>query len=254
MTTTSIMTAGSIPPITHREATRLANTEFARVIELLASLAPDEWTRPTDNAGWDVHATASHMLGMAEAEASPREFSRQARRAKRGAGDRPWIDALTAVQVEEHAALSTADLVSRFRAVAPRAVRARRRIPAPLRALPMPHDPGPPFEGERWRVGYLMDVISTRDPWMHRVDISRATGRSPVLTDGHDGRLVADVVHEWAGRHGQPFRLELRGPAGGAYEAGSGGPELECDAVEFCRVLSGRAAPTEPLLSTPCPF
>ena len=31
------------------------------------------------------------------------------------------------------------------------------------------------------------------------------------LTAGHDGRLVADVVTEWARRHGQPFTLTLTG-------------------------------------------
>lgn len=39
---------------------------------------------------------------------------------------------------------------------------------------------------------------------MHRIDISRATGRPLTLTADHDGVLVADVVHEWAGRHGTP--------------------------------------------------
>ncbi len=64
-------------------------------------------------------------------------------------------------------------------------------------------------------MGYLLDVILTRDPWMHRVDIARATGRDLVLTPEHDGRIVADVVAEWARRHGQPFTLTLTGPAGG---------------------------------------
>ena len=37
---------------------------------------------------------------------------------------------------------------------------------------------------ERWAMGYLVDVILTRDTWMHRVDVSRATGRALVLTSG----------------------------------------------------------------------
>jgi hypothetical protein len=76
---------------------------------------------------------------------------------------------------------------------------------------------------------------------MHRVDITRATGREMVLTADHDGRLVADVVAEWARRHGQPFTLHLTGPAGGVFTQGTGGDELTLDAVEFCRTLSGRA-------------
>ena len=75
-------------------------------------------------------------------------------------------------------------------------------------------------EQETWRMGYLLDVILTRDPWMHRVDIARATGRELELTPEHDGRIVADVVAEWARRHGQPCTLTLTGPAGGEFVAG----------------------------------
>ena len=70
---------------------------------------------------------------------------------------------------------------------------------------------------ERWHAGYLFDIILTRDTWMHRIDIARATGRIAVLSSDHDARLVADVVAEWARRHGQPFTLHLEGPAGGAF-------------------------------------
>jgi hypothetical protein len=68
---------------------------------------------------------------------------------------------------------------------------------------------------ERWSIGYLVDVILTRDPWMHRIDLSRATGQTLRLSGGHDGVIVADVVAEWAARHDQPYNLELTGPAGG---------------------------------------
>ena len=61
-----------------------------------------------------------------------------------------------------------------------------------------------------------------------------------VLSSDHDGRIVADVVADWARRLGQPFTLTLPGPAGGLFTAGAGGAELELDAVAFCRVLSGR--------------
>lgn len=51
---------------------------------------------------------------------------------------------------------------------------------------------------ETWSIGYLTGVILTRDPWMHRLDLARATGQAPMLTSDHDGVIVADVVHEWA--------------------------------------------------------
>lgn len=110
---------------------------------------------------------------------------------------------------------------------------------------------GPPL-GTR-PLGYLMDRIFTRDAWLHRLDICRATGRSPELTTDHDGRLVADIVQEWAKTHGQPYRLTLSGPAGGSWSSGSGGKQIELDAVEFARVLSGRAAGSG-LLATQVPF
>jgi hypothetical protein len=85
-----------------------------------------------------------------------------------------------------------------------------------------------------------MDVTYTRDAWLHRVDLARATGKPLELTPDHDARLVADVVRDWADRHGRPFRIRLAGPAGGAYVRGVGGEEHTLDAVEFCRILSGR--------------
>jgi hypothetical protein len=106
---------------------------------------------------------------------------------------------------------------------------------------------------EAWTFGFLLDVILTRDPWMHRIDIVRATGAHHELTPEHDGVIVADVVAEWAARHGRPCTLRLTGPAGGTFHYGSGGTELELDAVEFCLAVSGRA-PAEGLLSTQVPF
>lgn len=120
----------------------------------------------------------------------------------------------------------------------PRALRARSRLPAPLRALPVPL--GPPL-GVR-PLGYLTDRVYTRDAWMHRIDIARATGRAPVVTAEHDGALVADAVAEWAATHGQPFRLRLTGPAGGSWSAGVEGELIALDAIELCRRLAGRGA------------
>jgi hypothetical protein len=88
---------------------------------------------------------------------------------------------------------------------------------------------------------------------MHRGDISRATGRDVVLTAEHDRRIVADIVSEWARRHGQPFTLTLTGPAGGSYAAGGGDEQIQLDVIEFCRMVSGRVQGTG-LLTTAVPF
>lgn len=230
-------------------ARRLAATEYDRFAALLRTLGPADWTRTTDCPGWDVRAMAGHVLGMAEMVATARAFLTQnAAAARAGRG----IDALTAHQVRTRAHLRPDELVERFAAVAPRAARGRQRLAAVLGRLPMPEQQVVGGRRESWRFGFLFDVILTRDTWMHRVDISRATGRDLVLTAEHDGRLVADVVAEWASRHGQPYRLRLTGPAGGTWSAGAG-PELDLDAVEFCRVLSGRGC-APGLLGEQVPF
>jgi hypothetical protein len=112
----------------------------------------------------------------------------------------------------------------------------------------------PPFDSERWKFGYLVDTIFTRDTWMHRLDLCRATGREMVLTADHDGRLVADVVAEWARRHGHRFSLILNGPAGGRWTRDRGETEpIEMDALDFCWTLAGRGSGAG-LLETPVPF
>ena len=238
-----------------RTAMGLAAEEYHRFAETLASLDGDDWTATTDCPAWDVRAMACHVVGMAELPAGIREGARQQRLATRDAEAHGlvFIDALTALQVHERDALTPAQLIDAMRDVAPRAARGRRRTPSFLRRRAVPQLQEVNGRQERWTLGYLVDVILTRDTWMHRVDVSRATGRALVLTPEHDGVLVADVVEEWAQRHGQPYRLTLTGPAGGSWSRGSGGPAVELDAVEFCRTLSGRQA-GEGLLATQVPF
>ena len=233
-------------------AMRLAADEY-RLADLLAELAPDDWGRPTECTAWDVRAMAGHCIGMAQMVTSLREMGRQLVRASRAAArsGRPQIDELTDLQVREQAHLAAADVAGAMRRTGAAAVAGRRRTPRPLRAATFTDDGvGTP---EKWRVGSLLDTILTRDPWTHRGDISRATGREMALTPEHDGRIVDDVVHEWAQRHGRPFILTLTGPAGGHWRAGRDGERLELDAVEFCRILSGRVA-GRGLLETKVPF
>lgn len=227
-----------IAGITRAEVSGLAATENARVHALLASLSDDDWGRQTDCPLWDVRALSGHVLGAMEGFASFREFVHQMRAAGRAAGDGPLVDAMTAVQVRERSQLGRQALLSRLAEAGPRVARARAKVPAPLRHMPMKQE----IDGmdEKWTMGYLLDVILTRDTWMHRVDIAHATGREFVLTPDHDGRIIADVVAEWARRHGKSFVLELAGSAGGIFVSGEGGPRISLDAVEYCRLLSGR--------------
>src|SRR3954471_12135793 len=231
-------------------AMRLAATEYGRFADLLRTLRPDDWARTTDCPDWDVRAMAGHVLGMAKMVATLPSFVAQNAAATRAGGG---IDALTSLQVRKTAQLSAGELVDRFADVGPRAVRGRRRLSRVIGRLPVPEAQVVGGEKERWAFGFLFDTILTRDTRMHRTDISRAVGRELELTPEHDGVLVADVVAEWAERHGRPYRLRLTGPAGGEWAAGEDGEELELDAVDFCRLLSGRGAGTG-LLAEQVPF
>ena len=115
-------------PLRHAEAMVLAATEFERIVALLEGLAPAGWQRPTICNPWDVRALASHVLGMAEAQASMRQFLHDFRAASKRSGG-AMIDAMTATQVRERGDLTTAELVDRLTRAAPRAVRARRGTP-----------------------------------------------------------------------------------------------------------------------------
>lgn len=241
--------------IAHADAYRLARTAYDRFASVVEALAEDDWRRPTDCDRWTVRDLAGHMAGAMRSAASMREMVSQLReiRSRHRAEGGNQTDVMTAVQIRRTADLSAAQVTAECRALVEPAARGRRRTPAPLRRLVrFPVDIGPQVES--WTLGYLVDVILTRDAWMHTIDLCRAVGCEPVLTADHDGRIVADVVAEWADRHGRAFDLRLSGPAGGRFTRGDGtGPTLEMDAVEFCRTVSGRAAGTG-LLDTVVPF
>jgi uncharacterized protein (TIGR03083 family) len=237
-------------PVLPRDvAMRLAATEYDRLLAVLRRLTPQQWEAVTDCPGWRVRDLAGHTLGMTELAASFPEQLRQTRAAGKAGG--VFIDALTALQVDKHRGDTTDELVGRFAKVGPKAVKGRRRTPGFVRRRPLPQPQAVGGVDEMWTVGFMVDVILTRDTWMHRVDVTRAIGQPLQLTADHDGVLVADIVAEWAQRHGEPCSLTLTGPAGGTWTFGSGGPDITEDAVEFCRGLSGRGVAA---LGTEVPF
>lgn len=249
MSTTATAVA-SIPSLSHTEAMALAEAEYGRMADLLRGLAPGDWSKPTDCDRWTVKDIVAHIVGINEGVLSMREMIRQ-QRAGKPIAKREGLskfDASNEVQVLERSHLSPAEVAAAYEKLVPRILRRRTRFPALLHPLPIPDGMGGWF-----KTGYLMDIVLTRDIWMHRVDITRATGREMILTPEHDGRLVADVVADWARRHGKAFTLHLEGPVGGGYKQGSGGEEYRLDAVEFCRSASGRGTGAG-LLSTVVPF
>lgn len=243
----------AIPPIARGEVETLARTEYARFADQLRSLSVDDWPKPTDCPLWDVRAMAGHSTGMLSTFTGYRTLMREMNTATKAAkrSGEAMVDELTAKQVADHADLSTSELIAKIDEIGPQAARWRASRPSLFRAMSIKEEVG--GEPETWRLGYLLDIILTRDPWMHRVDIARATGMEMELTTEHDGRIIADVVAEWARRHGSPFTLTLTGPAGGTYTSGTDGEQITIDAVDFCRTLSGRATGSG-LLAQEVPF
>lgn len=248
---TPIDVAG-IPPIGRDEVWRLAETEYARFVEVVRAIGNDDWTRSTDCARWDVRALCLHLLGAMEAQASPRELIHQFRRGLPLNKTMPhthWVDGINELQVRERAAIRAPELVGRIERVAPAAIKGRRKVPPPVRWLPIPM--GPPIG---WKpLTYLLRMGFTRDVWMHRIDLARALGKPLLLTQDHDGRIVADMVAEWTRIHRPSFELTLEGPAGGVYRNGRNAESLRIDAIDFCRALAGRG-PSEGLLRLKLPL
>jgi uncharacterized protein (TIGR03083 family) len=246
----------TIEPLTHDEAIRRQAHELDCTLALLRSLDGPAWTAVTDCPAWDVRAMYQHVLGACEAGASIRENVHQLRRARahRKQHGGPLEAALSAVQVRERASLGPAQILERLTVIAPKTLRGRARTPAFVRNYAKLAVDGPVYE--TWKLGYLIDTIYLRDLWMHRADVAHALHRPLELSSDHDGRIVADIVAEWARRHGKPFVLDLTGPAGGTYAHRPDLPQtgpISLDAVEFCRTLAGRGQATG-LLTTIVPF
>src|ERR1019366_776664 len=145
---------------------------------------------------------------------------------------------------------SIEQLIAEWDYIAPRALKARRKLPRLIAKLPLLNLPAPVG---RQPLAYLFNVGFTRDTWMHRIDLAEATGKPFNADAGHDGRIVADLVAEWATTHGLPFVLELTGPAGGHYTQGTAGEHVIIDAITFARTLAQRA-PGDGVLSRPLPL
>lgn len=237
---------GTIKPIKRGEGALLSREQYVRLANVLTTLSEEEWAAPTPCTGWDVKALSSHVLGGLECVRKPREFVRQYLAGVRLAKQLKVspIDGFNEVQVREHAHLSGAEIAGRIATLIEPALRHRMRTPMLLRyGVWTKLD----VRG-RTPMAWVLDVVYTRDTFLHRLDVAAAIGRAAEV-DQVEGRVIADMVKEWMARHGEPVTLRLTGPAGGTYVSGSGGREVECDAIDWVRAVSGRA-PAEGLLAT----
>lgn len=231
-------------------ADRLARAAYAAVLVDLAELSDADWQKPTDCTGWTVRDMIAHLVGAAEGHASMSVFVRQylwgVRHRKDFGGS--GLDGMNQKQINDQGTSSNATLLRRLEELAPRAVTGRSRRARFIGWAPIRLD-----EGGSWYVGMpsrttmgeLCAVVLTRDVWAHRLDIARAVGRTPTIDPQVDGPIVADIVADWASRHGQPFTLVLSGAAGGTFATGSTGPPLALDALDFARLMAGRRTDAE---------
>ena len=215
-------------------AMHLAATEYGRFADLLRTIGPDDWAvRPTAPTGtcarWRVTRSGWRRWWPRSRPSSPRT------RGPRGRGRHRRAD--VAAGAEDGAAVPGR---------AGREVPVRRPTGGPgtsppgpgARAAAAPEAQVVGGHRERWTFGFLFDVVLTRDTWMHRADISRAIGRPMELTPEHDGVLVADVVAEWAERHGRPTACGSPVPRGA-----SGSPATKARPSTSTRWTSAACCP-----------
>lgn len=221
------------------EARRVAGTQSDEILTLLRDLSDEEWAAATDCEGWSVHDVAAHLLAWAEAIVSPREFGRQFLAARPLAKEKGnIIDATNFVEVEKRRNVPAQELLARLEVVLPRMLRFRANMGRFLRYVPYYNG----FFGLT-NAGYVMNVIFTRDAFMHRADISRPLRRVMQLGED-DRRLIEDVVRDWAKRSDARLLLDLTGPAGGRYlTAPDNVAEVTLEAVDFGRILTRREPP-----------
>ena len=252
MTTPILSTAPTIDRAARRQ---LARTAYQRFADIAGTVGDDQWDLPTDCDRWTARDLVGHVVGAMRSAASVRENVSQLREIRRRVcgGEGSMVDVMTQVEIDRVSGLSSSELVAECRRLVDPATSGRFRAPGPVRNVVRFRVQMGDID-ETWRLGYLLDVILTRDAWLHRIDLCRALAIEPELTADHDGLIVADVVREWARRHGRPYQLTLTGAAGGSF-GDDGGPDepLVLDAVEFCRIVSGRAV-GDGLLSQPVPF
>lgn len=229
------------------ESLRLAQAELKRFLALLDTLSPADWQRPTECALWSVKDIVAHQASHVLALTRLREFVDQFNPLKvrdymrRGMNS---LDAANQRQVDKRSTWTPEQIVGEIREHAEASMQGRQAFPALLRRVTF----GTPGYEQRMSIGELIDVIFTRDMWMHRLDICVATGQAMAQTAAHDGRITALVVRD-LGRHlatklpGRTLRYRLTGVSGGEWMLGDGEEAeavIRMDALEFHRLASGR--------------
>ena len=199
-------------------APALAQQEYAALLAALRTLPEGAWSAPTDCTGWTVWDIVAHIAGAAEESArfpSWRVTTGTPCFAS-GAG-RSWTPSTTGRSRIALDGLRTSSSTSSTacRRERPEVASGCRRscggFLCPGRRAGCP--------ATRW--GTLNDVVYTRDIWMHRVDIARATGTT-MSASAAEPDVVAQIVRDLSrASTGAPFELTVTGRVAGTWQVGS---------------------------------
>ncbi len=157
------------------------------LVALLEELGPDDWSTPTDLAGWDVKAVASHTAHLESILAGgPDETA--------DIGEPAHVTSpmgqFTEIGVVTRRGREPASIIEEIRTTT-----ARRR--AALDAAP-PEDATAPADGIFGLIGWNTRTLLRNRPldvWMHEQDIRRAVGR-PGGLDSPGAQHTADYLVE----------------------------------------------------------
>jgi uncharacterized protein (TIGR03083 family) len=220
------------------ELAHLGSFQNEQMLRLLRTLDLNEWDAPTDCERWSVKDIVAHLIGWAECFSSFKEFRHQfgaSIRRRKELGNP--VNAQNEQQVEDRRHLLPDEMLSRFESSMTRFLAFRMKVGSYAHYVPY-YDPSIiKFSN----LGYIARVIFTRDMFMHRVDISRATGR-PMVLELEDAALLSDVVRDWARRRNADATVDL-GSAGTFLSGNHGRATIKGDGPQFARVMTGRAAP-----------
>lgn len=202
---------------------------------LLDTLPDEAWARPTDLAGWDVKAVASHTAHLESLLAGGPDETAEI-------GDAPHITGpmgqFTEIGVVTRRDRTPASIVAEIRE---RTSARRAELLADL-----PTDPAAPAPGMFGLIGWNQQTLLRNRPldiWMHEQDVRRAVGL-PGGMDGAPAQHSADYLTE---TFGYVVGKKVRPPAGTtAVLAVEGSPVVAVEVDETGRGQRLTEVPADP--------
>jgi uncharacterized protein (TIGR03083 family) len=235
-----MLNATKILDTTADEAYGLLVTELNRFIGLVETLGPEDWGRPTACTEWNVRDILAHQAGGYASGTSYREMIHQYSHLPKP-GQLPE-DSTNETQLADRKGKSPAELITELKTVGPIAAQKWAYEFRLVKPISIPHRTAGSLN-----LRHLMWVIHSRDTWMHRLDLCRATGRKFEQTAAHDGRIAALVMRDVSKAlnkklDGRTLAFDLTGVAGGNWEIGNGEPAatIRMDVLDFNIFASGR--------------